>query len=178
MSNASDPQEMSAFDKERMHDIQLLLNNLFRREEATVLMVLDCLYDVGAKHLIDQKIRIRWGQRVAGTAIRPVKPLFKAIAIRWFKQNVPQLLSDWLYSQVSFEPDDREESTAPEAVSALPASNADLPPQALPNPTSLPQAIENSQGNLQEIERLQRQVRLLAGVSIVAIATLIGTLIT
>ncbi|MEB3233303.1 MAG: hypothetical protein VKJ64_20010, partial [Leptolyngbyaceae bacterium] len=154
-------------------------NNLFRREETTVLMVLDCLYDIGSQHLIDQKIRIRLGQRLAGTAVRPVKPLFKAIAIRWFKQNVPQLLSDWLYSQVSFAPDESDEPSTPEAVSPLPAAPAGtvLQAQPLPRQTSLPQGTDRLPASLQEVERLQRQVRLLAGVSVLAIVTLIGTLI-
>ncbi|WP_200929847.1 hypothetical protein [Nostoc piscinale] len=37
---------------ERMQDIRLLLQNLVNSEEATLKLVLDCLYDIGAVNLI------------------------------------------------------------------------------------------------------------------------------
>ncbi|MEO0520263.1 MAG: hypothetical protein AAF171_23520, partial [Cyanobacteria bacterium P01_A01_bin.116] len=46
-------------EDERMRDVEMLLESLFLREEATLRLVLDCLYDVGAINLVNQKVRSR-----------------------------------------------------------------------------------------------------------------------
>ena len=35
------------FKQERMHDVKVMLQDLFEREESTIRLVLDSLYDVG-----------------------------------------------------------------------------------------------------------------------------------
>lgn len=91
-------------ERDRMTDVMLLLETLFTREESTVKQVLDCLYDVGSVNLIDQRVQIRCLNRFAKWIARFSKPVFRGIALRWFKQNCPQLITEWLYTQVKFEP--------------------------------------------------------------------------
>jgi hypothetical protein len=98
------PEEIQR-EKQRMYDVLFLLDQLFHREEATVKMVLGCLYDVGAVNLINQKLTYRPLNRLGKGTARLSRPVFTAIAIRWFHKNVPQLLVDWLHSKVSFEPE-------------------------------------------------------------------------
>lgn len=123
------PEEIQR-EKQRMYDVLFLLEQLFHREEATVKLVLGCLYDVGAVNLINQKLTFRPLNRLGKGTARLSKPLFTAIAIRWFHKNVPQLLTEWLYSKVQFEPEEPAEPAA-EAVKAelqetVTAANAEV----------------------------------------------------
>ena len=43
--------------QQRMRDVMLLLESLFEREETTVKMIIDCLYDVGSVNLINKKFQ-------------------------------------------------------------------------------------------------------------------------
>ena len=88
--------------QEKRRDIQLLLENLFKREETTVKMVLACLYDVGSINLINKKISNRSFNGLMKYIATLSKSLFLIIAIRWFHKNVPTLLTDWLLEQVDF----------------------------------------------------------------------------
>lgn len=92
--------EAERIERERGHDVRLLLENLFEREEVTVKLILDCLYDVGAAKLINRKFAAQPLNRLMKWIARLSKPAFKALALRWFKRNVPQLLTDWLLSRV------------------------------------------------------------------------------
>ena len=49
----------SQAELERMQDVFLLLDNLSRREEATIKAILDCLYEVGSSRLIQQRVNIK-----------------------------------------------------------------------------------------------------------------------
>lgn len=134
------PEEIQR-EKQRMYDVLFLLEQLFHREEATVKLVLGCLYDVGAVNLINQKLTFRPLNRLGKGTARLSKPLFTAIAIRWFHKNVPQLLTEWLHSKVQFEP----EEPAAEAVQAeqlqetATAANAELvqPAAVVPDQAAL-----------------------------------------
>jgi hypothetical protein len=44
---------------EQMQDVFLLLDNLSRREEATISAILDCLYDVGSARLINRRVNVK-----------------------------------------------------------------------------------------------------------------------
>lgn len=96
--------EQAQLEAERMHDVFLLLENLFKREEATTKIILDCLYEVGSVNLIDRKLRCRPLNRLVRWIARLSKPAFRMIAMRWVKRNSPRLITDWLHSQVKFEP--------------------------------------------------------------------------
>jgi hypothetical protein len=92
------------FEQERMADVLFLLDLVFTREEVTVKQILDSLYDIGSINLINQRIQARWLNRLAKWIARSSKPVFRSYALRWVKRNSPQLITDWLYSQVKFEP--------------------------------------------------------------------------
>lgn len=149
-------------EAERMHDVLLLLDNLFRREEVTVRLILNCLYDVGSVNLINQKVQTRSVNRLAKWIACRSKPVFGMIAIRWFKKNCPQLIVNWLHTQVKFGTGNPEVvvSDVPSEVNALPAS-------------TLP-ALE---GSKQEIVRLQSQVKMLTATLVGVSVTLSGTLV-
>ncbi|WP_346291648.1 hypothetical protein [Sphaerothrix gracilis] len=98
---------------ERMHDVHLILENLFMREEATVKLVLDCLYDVGSVNLINERFTNRPLNRVMKMIAKMTKPAFRFFAVRWFQKNCPRLISDWLYTQVIFSGDFLEASPIP-----------------------------------------------------------------
>ncbi|ACK68997.1 conserved hypothetical protein [Gloeothece citriformis PCC 7424] len=94
--------EKKRLERQRMDDVLLLLSNLVEREEATVKLILDCLYDVGSVNLIDKKFRKRPVNSLLKSIARLSKPAFKVVAFYWFKKNCPQLITDWLYKKVKF----------------------------------------------------------------------------
>ncbi|WP_292854109.1 hypothetical protein [Nostoc sp. NMS8] len=147
-------------EAERMHDVLLLLQNLINSEEATVKLILDCLYDVGSANLINQKFRLKPLNKVMKLIARMSKPVFKVIAFNWFKKNCPQLITNWLHKQVAFE----KPQTTPEQVAI---EVVQLEPYAIPQTENLSQEIQN----------LRFQIRWLAGISITAIAILVVTAI-
>jgi hypothetical protein len=144
----------SLLESQRMQDVHLLLEHLFEQEEATVKMVLGCLYDVGSENLLDKKLRPIKG------AIAPVarlsKPAFRFFAVRWFKKNCPKLITDWLFTLVEF-------------------NNTD--PAIAPATLERSELIAQVETYGQEIEALHAQVKWLKGVAIASVATLSGTAI-
>ncbi len=88
--------------EERFRDILLLLQNLFEREDKTVLMVIDCLYDLGLVNFINKKISSRPINELFKSILKLPKPLFKIIALRWVKKNAPLAITKWLYDKVRF----------------------------------------------------------------------------
>jgi hypothetical protein len=147
-------------ETERIHDVLLLLRNLINSEEATVKLILDCLYDVGSVNLINQKLRMKPLNRVMKLIARMSKPVFRTLAFNWFKKNCPQLITNWLHTQVTF----RSTQNIPQEVAV---EVAELQPYPLPPTENLNQEIKN----------LRSQVRWLAGISIIAIAVLAVTAI-
>lgn len=145
--------------EERMREVFLLLEHLVSHEEITIKLIIECLYDVGTVNLINKKFQPpllnRPLKRVAGVS----KPLAKVVGFRWFKRNCPELITNWLYSKVSF----------PEPVSP--------PVTVSPEPVAAPAALVESENLNREIRRLRGQVRLLSGISIGAIAALSGVLV-
>jgi hypothetical protein len=98
------PQQLAEerFKKERLHDIQLLLQDLFVREEATVTLILSSLYDVGAINIINKKIPFPPLNRLLKSLAGLPKPLATKLLLRWFQNKCPALLANWLYSKVKF----------------------------------------------------------------------------
>lgn len=89
-------------EEERMRDIFLLLTCLVQREEATVKLILDCLYDIGSKNIINKKVRYLPFNKFMKAIARMSKPVFKYYALRWFKKNCPTLIANWLHTKVTF----------------------------------------------------------------------------
>jgi hypothetical protein len=144
-------EEQIALEKE--NDILLLLQNLAVREEVTIKVILDRLYDIGAVNLINYKFPFRPLNRLMKAIARMSKPAFRVIAYYWFKQNCPQIITNWLMSKVAFE---KVEIPVPETVEV--EADSLLDPQ---------------QSNLQ-IKQLRSQVRFLTGV-LIAVVTVFGS---
>lgn len=89
---------------ERMHDVLLLLQNLSNDQEATIKLIIDCLYEAGAVNLINQKIRFRPLNRMTKSVARVSKPVFRTVAWYWFQRNCPQLIVNWLLTKITFQP--------------------------------------------------------------------------
>jgi hypothetical protein len=89
-------------EQERLRDVLILLEHLFEREEATVKMILDCLYDVGSVNLINKKFPSQPLNPLMKSIARVSKPAFKFWALRKVKRNAPQLITDWLHRKIRF----------------------------------------------------------------------------
>ncbi len=90
--------------EERMKDVEMLLESLFLREEVTLRLIADCLYDVGSVNLVNQRFQARQLNRFMKVIARRSKPVFRFFMLRWSRQNCPGLIARWLQSQVSFSP--------------------------------------------------------------------------
>ena len=101
--NGSNPPQQSQIEAERLRDVFILLTNLIEREQTTIRLIIDCLYDIGYVNLIDQKVRFRLLNWVAKLIAKASKPAIRVVAWRWFRQNCPQLITEWLYSKVKFQ---------------------------------------------------------------------------
>ena len=101
--NLSKQPEQRQIEADRLRDVFILLTSLIEREQATIRLIIDCLYDIGYVNLIDQKVRLRslnWGAKLI---VKTSKPVIRLVAWRWFRQNCPQLITKWLYTQVKFQ---------------------------------------------------------------------------
>lgn len=144
---------------ERMQDVQLLLQNLANSEEATIKLIIDCLYDIGSVNLINRKLRFRPLNRTIKSIAKMSKPVFRIFAWHWFKNNCPQLITNWLEIKIAFEdPTDLPEEIAVETSEVQPYSQLE---------------VDNMN---REIKYLRSQVRWLAGLSVAALSALGVTL--
>ncbi|MBD2357874.1 hypothetical protein H6G41_25225 [Tolypothrix sp. FACHB-123] len=146
---------------ERMQDVHLLLKNLANSEEATIKLIIDCLYDIGSVNLINRRLQFRPLNRTIKLIAKMSKPVFRVIAWHWFEKNCPQLITNWLEIKVAFEdPTDLPQEIAVETSQIKPYSQLE---------------IDNMN---RELNYLRQQVRWLAGVCIVALSALGVTVTT
>ena len=101
--NVSTQSQRSQLEAERIQEVLILLTSLVGREEATIKLIIDCLYDVGSVNLIDKKVRLRPINSIARFVAKKSKPVAKVFAWRWFNKNCPQLIAKWLYGKVKFQ---------------------------------------------------------------------------
>lgn len=101
-------------EEARIRDIEMLLESLFLREEVTMRLIADCLYDVGSVNLLNQRVRSRPLNRFLKVIAKRSKPVFRYFMLRWSKKNCPHMIADWLHSQVDFSP---SEVVLPEVLS-------------------------------------------------------------
>ncbi|MDV2993178.1 MAG: hypothetical protein N4J56_002832 [Chroococcidiopsis sp. SAG 2025] len=157
-------------EAERMHDVLLLLQNLSNDQEATIKLIIDCLYDAGAVNLINQKIQFRPLNRMTKSVARISKPVFRNIAWYWFRRNCPQLIVNWLLIKITFQPKRVAVALAEDRPEPLVENE--------PRPVSQnePRYLERDLNRVETLDRenrqLRHQVRLLTGVSVLAIAAL------
>jgi hypothetical protein len=158
--NSSEQLARQQFEEQRMRDVRLLLLNLSENEEATIKLVLDCLYDIGAVNFINQKFRSRPFNRVMKSIAGMSKPIFRIYAWHWFRKNCPQLIANWLYTQVAFE----NPINVPQEI--------EVEASAIQQPQMLP-----AKNSSREIKALRHQIRWLTGITIISLSTL-GIVIT
>jgi hypothetical protein len=181
-------EQQRQLEEVRMQEVLGLLQDLFKREEVAVKHALACLYDVATGHLLLHQVKHRRLRPVLGHFAKLSKPAFGLIAIQWFHKNCPQLVTDWLYTVVTFEEMESEETStvttaalsSDASAESIPTPQQNLPPDNTALPLSVQKArsalikIEGTDQNLlllnvQETERLRQQVRRLTGVLLVAI---------
>lgn len=150
-------------EEQKMHDVLLLLENLSCREEASIKLIIDCLYDIGYVNLINQKFRSRTLNGSLKLIARASKPAFKVIAWKWYKSNCPKLIADWLRTQVAFEP----VTTVKQAAEI----QAGLEPE--PNKHQYSNSLIQLQSQNSEVKYLRSQVKMLASI-VVALITIFG----
>lgn len=142
-------------EEQRIHDVLLLLENLSSREETTIKLIIDCLYDVGANNLINQRVRSQIVNSTLKNIARFSKPVFRMLAWRWFRKNCPQLIANWLYEQVKF----------PNSIGEVAL--------VVENPVNNQEKIIDQ---TQEIKYLRSQVKLLILICVIAITSCGGSI--
>ncbi len=148
-------------EEEKMHDVLLLLESLTYREEASIKLIIDCLYDIGSINLINQRFRSRTLNGSLKWIAKLSKPAFRVFAWRWYKNNCPQLIAKWLRKKVAF-----PTTTAVKQKAQL---ETQLPPEATSantNPLIL-------QSQNYEVKYLRSQVRMLASL-VVGLSVILG----
>jgi hypothetical protein len=88
--------------QERMRDVLLLLEQLVEREEVTLKLIIDCLYDVGSINLVNKKFQNLPLNKIMKAIATISKPVLRIVALRWVKKNLPILVTNWLEGKVSF----------------------------------------------------------------------------
>ncbi len=129
-------------EAEQLRDLQLLLENLFQREEATARLVLSHLYDMGAINFANHKAAHPLLNRPFKNTAQFLKPAVQPLALRWFQQNCPKLIVDWLHEQVAFAP---------------PPNTVDV--AAIAGAPALPAADSGTSTMTAELDRLRQKVR-------------------
>lgn len=89
-------------EDDRMRDVELLLESLFLREEVTVRLIVDCLYDVGSMNLVNKRVRSQPLNRFMKLIARYSKPVCRPLMLRWTRKNCPHMIAKWLRTQVRF----------------------------------------------------------------------------
>lgn len=94
------PQE-KRFQEQRMKDLLLLIENLALKEEATIKLIIECLYDVGMINLINKKIKHPSANKIVKRFVSLPKPMAKIVAWSWVKKNLSIRLANWLARKFS-----------------------------------------------------------------------------
>lgn len=124
--------------EQHMHEVTLLLRQLFENEGGLAKRVIGHLYDVATVNIIDQKINNGFLNKSARAIARTAKPLAGPVGYMWLQRNCPELIANWLDEQVSFE--QKKPQKSPEVVEKLPANgvsidrvNTEVDPEVNPN---------------------------------------------
>ncbi|MFM5982263.1 MAG: hypothetical protein ACKO9I_17260 [Sphaerospermopsis kisseleviana] len=147
-------------EEQLIQDVLLLLENMVYREEATVKLILNCLYDAGSTNLINQKFQSRNLNRTLKWISKMSKPAFRMIAWQWFKKNCPKLITDWLRSQIQFK---KVETPKVEIVVEYQRTKLN--------------SLDQAQNQMYEVKQLRSQVKLLTGVLVLVVTVLTGSFV-
>jgi len=147
-------------EEKLMQDVLILLSSMFQREESTIKLILNCLYDIGANNLINQKFRYGTINKLLKWISKTSKPAFRMIAWQWFKKNCPQLIADWLHTQIEFKPPQPTPLPSPRV-------------EVIKDINSLPPMTQDQIYEVNhEVTQLRSQVKLLRGI-LVGLATVL-----
>lgn len=96
-------QEEKALEEEKLREILILLDQLFRREEATAKGIVGCLYDIAMINIINKYCPL-WGINATLKYLtRLPRPLAQSLGVKLYLQpKCPKLITDWLYTLVEF----------------------------------------------------------------------------
>ncbi|MEM9137994.1 MAG: hypothetical protein AAGB01_11700, partial [Cyanobacteria bacterium P01_F01_bin.42] len=97
-------QDKELQERLKRQDVQLLLTQLLKNEEAMVKLILERLYDTGTGNWIDRQVRFRPVKPGLRLAARCAKPAGRYLGYKWMVKNTPKLITRWLFSQVAFRP--------------------------------------------------------------------------
>lgn len=142
-------------EQEKLHDTLLLLDHLFRREEATAKMILGNLYDIATINLINNKVPVKMTHPFLKLITKTSKPVASIIAVRAFQTYCPKLINDYLYSLVEFKVKEEKQSLKAIEMEAL--------------------SLSEVESKLQQVKTLKKQVRLLTGSLIATMMIFFGS---
>ncbi len=102
MGKAKTEQE-KIIEQKKLREILILLDQLFRREEATAKGIVGCLYDIATINLINKYCPL-WGINATLKYLtRFPRPVAKSLGVKLYLQpKCPKLITDWLYTLVEF----------------------------------------------------------------------------
>jgi len=89
--------------QERLRDVTLLLQQIVEREEVALKLIIDSLIDVGSINYANNKVHNPPLNKIMKVLVGYIKPVARMVALYWLKKNLPDLLTAWLESKVSFE---------------------------------------------------------------------------
>ncbi len=90
-------------EQQRLEEILLLLDQLFKREEVAAKSIVGCLYDIAMINIINKYCPI-WGiNNTLKFLSRFPRPVAKSLGVKLYLQpKCPKLITDWLYTLVEF----------------------------------------------------------------------------
>ncbi|WP_373479690.1 hypothetical protein [Geminocystis sp.] len=102
MSNQKSQEEI-AIEKQKLHEILILLEQLLQREEVTGKAIIGCLYDIAMINLINKYCPL-WGiNSTLKYLVRFPRPIAQSLGVKLYLQpKCPKLITDWLYTLVEF----------------------------------------------------------------------------
>lgn len=145
--------------QEKLSEIVILLEQLFKREDATAKRIIECLYDIARVNLINKYVRLFPLNSFLKFIFKFPKPLARNLALKYYVQpKCPVLITDWLYTLVEFKEIEKLEE-------AIIIETENIERQFLPE----------MRKNQREIKSLRKKVRLLTGTLVMTIAIFGGS---
>jgi hypothetical protein len=157
--------EEQAREQLRRQEVQILVTQLMKNEEATIKLLIDRLLETGATNFINRKVTFGPASRGLKACIGMAKPIGRWYGYRWLCNKTPRMITKWLFSKVAFNPPQPKPtpSSAPKTI----------PVQGNTVPENLPQ-VDYYQ---RQIRQLQAQVRVISGVAVFLGSTLGGVVL-
>jgi hypothetical protein len=146
-------------EADRMQDVVLLLQRLSEHDEATLRLIMDCLYDIGSVHWANQHLPNPALNHLMRGVARMSKPVFRVFAVKWFQKYCPQMIADWLYTVATFQTQ----------------TNSDAAP---PAPIEVIEVMQQLEASRQQVKALQTKLKCMTGVVVGLVLILGGALVS